>query len=360
MKKTETSILLGTLLEKFFHHYLVGQKGASANTIASYSASLRLLLSFACERLGKKIDALTIQDLHAEIILDFLDHLEKTRGNSRQSRNQRLAAIRSFMRLAAIEDPTLVAQCARISQIPSKKSPQRPIDSLEEHEVTAFLEAPDQSTLLGSCDYAMLLLLYNTGARVQELVDARIAGVRWQAPHQITLLGKGNKERAVPLWPETIQALQVYLQKREEEGLDGDHLLLNARGEKLSRFGINHIVNKLHEQAAEKSPGLKGKKISPHTFRHTTALHLIRSGSAISVVKEWLGHADINTTHHYIEIDMKMKEQALKACAVPSTATKKLRKKPWRQPDLLQWLENLGRASKLCAANSPQTDASAA
>jgi len=356
--KSENTMSLGSLVEKFFHHYLAGQKGASQNTIASYSDCLRLLFSYGCESLGKKIDALQIEDIDAELVLAFLDHLEQARGNSTQSRNNRLAAIRSFMRYAAIEEPALVAQCARICQIPTKKSPHRQIQSLEEQEVSALLETPDRNTLSGTRDYALLLLFYNSGARVQEIVDLKIESVRWDAPYQITLRGKGNKERVLPLWPETIQALEDYLKKREFQGCSDEHLFLNARGQALSRFGINHIVSKLQEKAAEKCPTLKQKKVNPHTFRHTTALHLIRSGNAISVVKEWLGHADINTTHHYVEIDMKMKEKALEACEVPSAASSKPRTRPWHKPDLLQWLESLGRPSKiLCAATNSKKPA---
>jgi integrase/recombinase XerD len=328
----------------FFHNYLGAQRGLSIHTIASYRDSLKLLFQFAAQRCNKPVDKLAVEHLDAGLVLAFLDNLEATRGNCPRTRNNRLAALRGFFHYVAREEPLVLSQCQRICAIPLKKTPHKCIDYLEDREVQALLDSVDPSSRQARRDYALLLFLYNTGARVQEVVRLQTSDLRRQAPLQVRFIGKGNKERICPLWSETVQAIDTYLHNRDAEGYGSSALFLNARGEPITRFGIRHIVRKYAAKAALVCPSLTTKHVSPHLVRHTTAMHLLQSGNAITVVKDWLGHADVNTTHGYVEIDLKMKRKALEACQAPQTRTTKRRPK-WQKPDLLIWLDELTRVS---------------
>lgn len=333
----------GTLIVNFFRHYLANQNGYSKNTIASYSDCIRLLINYACETLGVSFDKLSIEAITDTLVLDFLDYLETERNNAPRTRNQRLMAIKTFFRFLALQDPELTETCDRICAIKAKRTEHNVIDSLELFEVQAFLEVPDTSTIWGARDSALLLLLYNTGARVQELADLKVKDLRLDAPLQVTITGKGKKQRIVPLWDETADAIRHYLALREAKGIESDKLLLNTRRENISRFGINHIIDKYRKLAQKKCPSLASKKITPHTFRHTTALHLIQSGVDITVVAEWLGHVDIKTTHLYANINIEMKRKALEKCKAPNV-DKSMKSKiepQWQDPDILNYLDNI-------------------
>ena len=197
----------------------------------------------------------------------------------------------------------------------------RVIEYLEDGEIGALLEQVDQDSRNGARDYALLLFLYNTGARAQEVVDLNIDDLRLDAPFQVKLTGKGRKERVCPLWPETVEALRTYLEHREPDTARIPSVFLNANGQPITRFGIRYIVRRYAAKAEEACPSLKSKKISPHSVRHTTAMHLLQSGNDLSIVKDWMGHADMNTTHAYVEIDMKMKRKALEATQPPEVKT---------------------------------------
>lgn len=335
---------IARFVQGFFHDYLAAQRGLSPNTILSYRDALKLFLRFASQRVGKPVDKLSVEDFDEKLTLAFLDDLEASRGNSTQTRNNRLAALRAFFRYVAGQEPMVLARCQRICEIPTKRAQHNMIEYLEDQEMRAVLESVDHNSRNGQRDYALLLFLYNTGARVQEGVDLQISDLRLQAPLHVKLTGKGKKERLCPLWPETVAALQNYLDGRDPDTSKVPSVFLNAKGQPITRFGIRYIVRQYGAKAAQACPSMKAKKVSPHLVRHTTAMHLLQSGNDITVVKDWMGHADVNTTHGYVEIDMKMKRKALEACQAPKVKTAKQRPK-WLKPGILQWLDELSKAS---------------
>jgi site-specific recombinase XerD len=342
-------ITFGTLIISFFSNYLANQKGYSPETIASYSDCIRILINYACERLNLNIDKLAIDMISDQIILEFLDHLEQERNNSPKTRNQRLAAIKTFFRFAASQEPTLIAVCERVCNISKKKTPHKLIQPLENHEVKAILNEPDINKLNGLRDKAMLTLLYNTGARVKELIDLNIVDLTMENPKQVILTGKGKKQRIIPLYQETVEAINAYLDFRNNAGLQNEALFLNAKGERITRFGIAYLIRKYTTNVASKCTSLKKKNVTPHTFRHTTALHLIQSGVDITVVKDWLGHESIKTTSLYLEINIEMKRKALQACPPPFPLSDKAENKPkWQTAPVLAFLQQLSRKAALC------------
>ncbi len=338
---------IASFLHGFFHDYLASQRGLSPNTILSYRDALKILLRYLSERVGKPVDKLLLEDLDEQVVVDFLTHLEVDRGNAVQTRNNRLSTLRSFFRYVAHQEPTLLVQCQRICAIPKKRTEHKVIEYLEDDEIGALLAQVEQNSRNGARDYALLLFLYNTGARVQEVVDLEIGDLRLDAPSQVKLTGKGRKERVCPLWPETVAALRNYLEHREPDTRRLPSVFLNANGQRISRFGIRYIVRRYAAMAAEACPSLKSKKISPHSVRHTTAMHLLQSGNDLSVVKDWMGHADVNTTHGYVEIDMKMKRKALEASQPPDVQTTKKRRPKWLDPGILEWLDALSKSAKI-------------
>jgi len=334
---------LGTIIMSFFCDYLQKEKNCSPNTVTSYSDCVRLLLCFCCKSLNRKIDELKPQELSDKLVIKFLNYLEEERGNSVNTRNQRLAVIKTFFRYLAEQIPERLAVCAMVCAINRKKRDHKIIGSLTEKEVKSIIEAPDTAERTGLRDHAMLLFMYNTGARVQEVADLTIGDLSTEGFPQVLITGKGRKQRVTPLWDETIQALHNYLKSRERSTDDKDeYLFINKNKNKLTRHGIRCVVQKRTRQATELCPELADMNITPHTFRHTTALSLIRSGVDIVTVKEWLGHADIKTTMLYLEIDMKMKEDAL--MKYPPPVSSGIRgKAQWKQPAILEFLNKLCR-----------------
>jgi site-specific recombinase XerD len=261
----------------FFTAYLAAQRGLATNTIASYSDVIRLLIGFACERLATEPEKLQIGHLDRELVLAFLDHLERDRGNAAATRNQRLAAIKTFYRFLARSMPELMQFSVSVQAIVLKSTPCEPPPSLAEDEVQAILAVPDTSRLIGALDHAMLQLFYNTGSRVQEVADLRPEHVN-RAAAVVSLTGKGGKTRTVPLWPRTCEAIDQYLQQRHGAGIASDRLFVNARGQPLTRFGIGRRVAQLAQEAATRCPSLRDRTVTPHLWRHTTALHMIEVG----------------------------------------------------------------------------------
>ncbi len=249
----------------FFQDYLAAQRGLSPNTILAYRDCLKLFLRFVSEQVGKPVDKLILEEFDKNLVTAFLDHLETNRGNSTQTRNIRLAALRAFFRYVAAQEPMLLAPCQRICEIPNKRTAHKTIDYLEDEEMSALLESVDPNSRNGRRDYALVLFLYNTGARVQEVVDLTIADLRLQAPYQVKLTGKGRKERLCPLWPETVTALQDYLNDRDAPEVP---VFLNANGKPITRFGIRYIVRRYAGKAAKACPSMESKKVGPHTLRH--------------------------------------------------------------------------------------------
>ena len=347
-----TNYLIAPLIQAFFQDFLVAQRGLSPHTIAAYRDSIKLFLNFAAARLHKPVDKLTVEDFHDKLVVAFLDDLQTSRANSTRTRNARLAALHVLFRYIAGQRPEAMARCQQICALPVKRTTHNTIEYLEDHEIRAVLNSVDQSSRNALRDYALLLFLYNTGARAQEVVDLRIDKLRFETPCQVKLLGKGRKERACPLWPETVQALQNYLEHREPSATECPSVFLNANGNPITRFGIRYIVCQYAAKAGEACASIKAKKVSPHTLRHTTAMHLLQSGNDISIVKDWLGHADLNTTHGYVEIDMKMKRKALEACQPPRVETPPNSRSKWLKPGILEWLENLSKGAGIMWSGS--------
>jgi integrase/recombinase XerD len=310
----------GVLLESFFTQRLVRQRQASAATIAAYKDALRLLVQFAVRRLAKPAERLEIEDLDADLVLAFLDFLERERGNSARSRNARLAVIRAFFQHVAFSDPAAIALAQRIRAIGLKRTVRRVVGFLHPPEVEALLAAPDRQTARGRRDHALLLFLVRTGARVSESIGTNAVDLWLDSPRQVLIRGKGAKERVVPL-DEDLAAILKDL--RAERGLTAGAeapVFVDARGRRLTRFGVTHIVRRAVEKASKHSPHLRRRDISPHSFRHTAAMRLLQAGVDLAVIRAWLGHVDIQTTHQYLEADVEMKRQALAAAGITTAA----------------------------------------
>ena len=331
-------------MKRFFSHYLPLQKGLSVNTILAYRDAIKLLLCYAADKHRKSVDELTIEDIKENLVLDFLEHVQHDRGCNHRTRNARLAAISSLFRFIAREEPTVLLQCQAIRTIPSKRTVHKTVDYLEEKEMQEVLNAVNPGLHNGIRDKALLLLLYNTGARVSEIAELKIDDLGLDGNGHVRLLGKGKKQRSCPLWTETVEAIHAYLKQRMPKDPATDYLFLNSHGVCISRFGIRHVIGKYTEVAGAQCSSLKSKTITPHTIRHTTAMHLLRAGNDINMVRYWLGHANINTTHIYVEIDMEMKRKMLQKTQAPTVG-----KTPtWQKPEMLQWLDRLAKRPELC------------
>jgi integrase/recombinase XerD len=309
-------IAFPALLQDFFLQRLVAQREASAQTVASYRDAFELLLGFAERRTGRPPSALTLRDLDASFVLAFLDHLEEERGNSPRTRNARLAAIRSFMRYASVRDPASLPVAQRVLAIPSKRFDRPVLGFLSRDEVQAILDAPDRSTSSGCRDAVLLAVLYNTGARVSEITGLRVADILLDRAAAVRLHGKGRKERVVPLWKSTATQLRAWLAQIDRS--PQAPVFRNRVGRPISRSGVEHRLRVAVATAATTCPSLVGRRISPHTLRHTTAMHLLQGGVDITVIAMWLGHEDPATTHLYLEADLEMKEAALRRVEDPS------------------------------------------
>jgi integrase/recombinase XerD len=315
---TEAGGLLGPHLQAFFAEHLLAHKRASPQTIACYRDTFRLLLRFMRERTGTEPAALSLAALDADAVLAFLDHLERGRGCAVRSRNNRLAAIRSFFRLVALRVPDSLGQVTRVMAIPVKRGDKRLVSYLTRDEVKALLAAPDRTAWAGRRDRALLLTLYNTGARVSEVIALRREQVRLDpaAGPCLELHGKGRKERVVPLWAETVRVLRAWFRELGDQG--SGVAFPSARGRALSRDGVDHLLRRAVATAAAACPSLGAKKVSPHVLRHSTAMHLFQAGVDLAVIALWLGHESLETTHVYVEADLATKERALdKLAPVP-------------------------------------------
>ncbi len=335
---------LANFMKRFFIHYLPIQRGLSINTVHSYRDAVKLLLCYAADNLTKSVDEFVVEDITEPLVLGFLDHLEQVRNCSPRTRNARLAAIRTLFDFIARQEPALMLQCRQIRAIPLKRTEHKSIGYLEEKEMQSVLDAVDINSRTGIRDRALLLLLYNTGARVGEIINLELDHPRLDHSAQIKLLGKGRKERSCPLWPETATALAEYLKQRKPKETDTKRLFLNANGIPISRFGIRYITRK-YGIRAQSQLSSACKIVTPHTIRHTTAMHLLRSGNDINMVSYWLGHANINTTHIYVEIDMEIKRKMILKAGAPKINENV----PWRKPHILQWLDQLNKGVELCA-----------
>ena len=296
-------------VQAFFTHHLCQHKQASPQTMASYRDTFRLFLTFVQATTGREPAALQVHDLDAPLVLHFLDYLEQQRGNTVRSRNVRLAAIRTFVRFLALRAPESLAIATRVLAIPTKRADKKLIGALTRAEVEALLAAPDRSCWIGRRDHALLLTLYNSGARVSEVTTLQRQQVCFGPSTLLQLTGKGRKARTVPLWPHTSRTLQAWFAELGEDS--GRMAFPNTRRRPLSRDGVAHLLQRATHKAVTECPSLRTKKVTPHVLRHTTALHLLQAGVDIAVIALWLGHESIETTHIYLEIDLAHKEQAL-------------------------------------------------
>ena len=330
---------LAIALKGFLGNYLPRLKGSSRHTINSYRDSLKFFLLFLARSNGS-VDTLSFADVDVNRVADFLEHLETERHNSIGTRNIRLAAIHSFFRYVASMFPEHVCLAQQILSIPFKRMRTRSIEYLEFEELTAVLEQIDHSTLDGRRDYALMTLMFNTGARVQEIVDLKANDLHLSTPFQVHIFGKGRKERVCPIWAKTAGILRKYLEERKINPSNPLTLFMNHLGTPLTRFGIRYILEKYVSKAAENNPSLKNKRLHPHSMRHSTAVHLLRSGVDIVTISNWLGHVSIDTTNKYIAIDLEMKRKAIEKAAQPSE--KSMLQASWRNsPEILTWLESL-------------------
>jgi site-specific recombinase XerD len=333
------SSTLALALKSFFTDYVPRQRALSPLTLQSYRDSIKLLLQFVA---GKKHDPsqLDIEQLGVEKVTAFLQSLESGRHNRVSTRNVRLSAIHSFFRYLGGQYPEHLQQAQRILSIPFKRTGTRQIEHLDFDEIQAVLKAVDIDVGDGRRDLALLSLMFNTGARASEIVGLQTADLRLTAPCSVLLRGKGSKERTCPIWAETAALLLKLIEQNDLPPSQSAPLFLNDRGTRLTRFGIRLILNKYVVKAALSRPSLKGKRLHPHSIRHSTAVHLLRSGVDLSTIAHWLGHVSVNTTNKYLSIDLETKREAL-AKAKPLLKGRRHSSK-WRQDrNLINWLSSL-------------------
>lgn len=305
---------LGRCLMRFFQDYLPMLRGMSVNTIHSYRDTLVLWLQYSARETARAIETLEITDLDAERVERFLKSLQSERNNKTATRNVRLAALHAFARFLIAEHPEHMAALQRVLALPfNRDTPEEPIEYLEKPELEALLASIDRTKASGQRDYALFAVMFNTGARVQEILNLRVCDVRLDPPCQVRLCGKANKTRLCPIWPRTAELLRDLIASR----LDGDKntadhvIFVNRRGEKMTRFGVRYLLRKYVAAASHEVPTLLDKRIHPHSIRHTTAIYLLKAGVDFATISQWLGHSGLNTTMRYARADIDLKRQAL-------------------------------------------------
>jgi integrase/recombinase XerD len=308
---------LATLLESFFRNRLTKQRNASPSTIASYRDALRMLILFAAQRTGRKPCALAAEDLDRDLILAFLDELEKKRKNTIQTRNARLTAIRSFFHHMAANDPASLGIAQRVLAIPIKKSHTEVTHHLSRHELDALIDAPDQRTPRGRRDRTLLLFLGRTGARISEALAVNAGDLQLDRPRrQVLLHGKGRKDRIVPIPDDLAKALKTLMSERGVAHPEARPLFVGTHETRLTRFGATHILRRAVATATLTTPELACKTISPHVLRHTLAMTLLQSGVDLLTIQAWLGHSQVATTHRYAAADVEMMRRGLDKAGV--------------------------------------------
>jgi integrase/recombinase XerD len=325
--------LLGHWVRRFLLEHLVGECNLAHNTRLSYRDALCLLLPYVAKELRKDVDQLVVTDVSADIVRKFLMHIEKTRRCSVATRNQRLAAIHALASFLSEHSPEHAEWAAQVKAVPFKKTASPMIGYLDRPEMAALLAAPDRHTPQGQRDYALLLFLYNSGARASEAAQVRIRDINLPAS-SVKIMGKGGKQRLCPLWPLTTTTLAEIIDQRKP----GEPVFLNRRGEAITRFGIHTLVERCADRARVHAPTMRAKRVSPHTIRHSTACHLLRAGVDINTIRGWLGHVNLDTTNVYAEIDFEAKGEALAKCEIRSDKREARR---WHQPKVMEFLRSL-------------------
>lgn len=330
---------LGPWVRRFLLEHLVGERNLARNTQRSYRDTLALIVPFIAVKVHKQVDQLTVCDIAAEQVRLFLQDVEQSRGCSVTTRNQRLAVVHALARFIGENSPEHIEWCGTIRAIPFKKAMKREVTYLEKAEMDALLAAPDRRTAQGQRDYALLLFLYNTGARADEAArltnaDLELASVPARHLSSVQIHGKGNKQRRCPLWPHTVSAITALITDRAPH----ENVFLNRCGRPITRFGIHTMVERYVQRLSAKLPALATKRVSPHSLRHTCATHLLRAGVDINTIRAWLGHMSLNTTNIYAEIDLEMKAKALASCEVKETK----RRRRWAEDKgLMSFLRTL-------------------
>ena len=323
------------LVQQFFTEYLVAQRAVSPRTVACYRDALSLFLGFASHKLGKAPTAMQLADMRPELILAFLDHLEQGRKNTVRSRNLRLTALRAFLKFAGRRDITALHDIERALAVPMKRFERPMLGFLTHPEMLAVLGNPGEDWS-SQRDHLLLAMLYNTGARVSEMIGVRVVDVILDGGACVHLHGKGRKLRSIPLWKSTVVEIRAWL--RLNPVLRGEAALLpNRNGQAMCRSNVTQRLSLAVARATAVQPSLASKRVSPHTLRHTSAMHLLQSGVPFNVIALWLGHESTTTTHRYVEADLAMKEKALARLEAPDTKMGR-----YKAPDsLLRFLQTL-------------------
>lgn len=309
--------LLAPWVRRFLLEHLVAERNLARNTQKSYRDTLTLLLPFVSRQAAVPIERLAVHDVSPDRVRAFLKHIERERACGIVTRNQRLGAIHSLARFIGMHSPEHLDWCAQVRSIPFKKAARTVIGYLDKTEVQALLRAPDRRTRLGERDHALLLFIYNSGARADEAASLRASCLQLGTSPSVRILGKGNKWRVCPLWPVTVDALRPLVAGKAAD----EHVFHGRTGEPMTRFGVHRIVKAYAAQAARQVESMQAKRISPHTMRHTTAVHLLRSGVDINTIRAWLGHVSLDTTHVYAEVDLEMKAKALTSVDITDLPT---------------------------------------
>lgn len=332
---------LGRCLVRFFQDYLPSLRGMSPHTIRSYRDALVLYLQHMASRSTRPVDKLDLGDFTAEHVAEFVTFLEHTRRNSIGTRNARLAALHTFARFAATEHPERLAELQRVLGIPFKRgAPREPLEYLDQREVEALLKTPASATASSQRDLALFALMFNTGARVQEVLDLQVRDVRLEPPYQVRLRGKGGKIRVCPIWAQTAAKLRRVIE-RSAAAEPTRPLFTNRHGTKLTRFGVRYLLRKRLALCAESIATLRGKRIHPHSLRHTTAVHLLKAGVDFATISQWLGHASLNTTMHYAKADLDIKRQALAQVFPDVLGAPRAGRVALERLDVVGWLRRL-------------------
>lgn len=327
--------LVGRWVRRFLVEHIVGERNLALNTQRSYRDTISLLMPFAARKIGKSVDKLRIEEISADLVRLFLVDVEESRGCSISTRNQRLSAIHAFARFVGQRSPEQIAWCGEIRAIPFRKMAKAEVHYLDKPEMNALLSSPNSQTTQGRRDHALLLFLYNSGARADEAAHVTVVDLALTPSPSVKLRGKGNKERSCPLWPSTARELAALVENRAPQ----EPVFLNRCGKAITRFGIHAMVERYVLRTKDRVPSIRTKRVSPHTIRHTTAMHLLRSGVDINTIRAWLGHVSIDTTNVYAESDLQMKAEALAKCQIDGDA---IPAKHWREvPSLMDFLGSL-------------------
>ena len=328
--------LLGPWVRRFLLEYLVAERNLARNTQTSYRDTLTMLLPFVSRQAAVPIERLAVHDVSPDRVRAFLNHIERERGCGVVTRNQRLSTIHSLARFIGMRSPEHLDWCAQVRSVPFKKTAKTVIGYLDKPEVEALLRAPDRRTPLGSRDHALLLFLYNSGARADEAASLRVSNLQLGTSASVRILGKGAKWRVCPLWPVTVAALRPFIVAK---GAD-DQVFCGRTGEPLTRFGVHRIVTACATAAAKGVESMQAKRISPHTMRHTTAVHLLRAGVDINTIRAWLGHVSLDTTHVYAEVDLDMKAKALASVDITDLPAARARS-PGKSATIMNFMKQL-------------------